>query len=279
MSAAITSHIDVAQLVLYAFWIFFAGLIFYIRREDRREGYPLVYEKTGEEKQHGIIWIPKPKVFKLHEGGTEQAPRAGTNEPPLKAVRSGAYDGAPFDPTGNPLVDGFGPAAFALRADRPDMTFENEPKIVPLSTLSDFDVKPLMFSKDPRGMDILSADNKVVGTIKDLWIDRGEQLARYVEIELTSAYAPAASDGEDGANISRTVLAPLTLVNISPRLDINNLKLETKAKIHSINADQFADAPRIKQPNRITLLEEDKVSAYFAGGHFFNRFQKASALS
>ena len=38
---AITSNIDVAQVVLYAFFVFFAGLIFYLRREDRREGYPL----------------------------------------------------------------------------------------------------------------------------------------------------------------------------------------------------------------------------------------------
>ncbi len=35
MRGAITSYIDVAQVVLYAFWIFFAGLIFYLRREDR----------------------------------------------------------------------------------------------------------------------------------------------------------------------------------------------------------------------------------------------------
>ena len=38
---AVTGYIDVAQLVLYAFWIFFVGLIFYLRREDKREGYPL----------------------------------------------------------------------------------------------------------------------------------------------------------------------------------------------------------------------------------------------
>ena len=34
-------NLDVAQIVLYAFCVFFAGLIFYLRREDRREGYPL----------------------------------------------------------------------------------------------------------------------------------------------------------------------------------------------------------------------------------------------
>jgi photosynthetic reaction center H subunit len=41
-TGAITSYIDVAQVVLYAFWIFFAGLIYYLHQEDKREGYPLL---------------------------------------------------------------------------------------------------------------------------------------------------------------------------------------------------------------------------------------------
>ena len=38
---AITASIDVAQVTLYLFWLFFAGLLIYLRREDKREGYPL----------------------------------------------------------------------------------------------------------------------------------------------------------------------------------------------------------------------------------------------
>ena len=37
---AITSYIDIAQVVLYLFWIFFFGLIIYLHREGKREGYP-----------------------------------------------------------------------------------------------------------------------------------------------------------------------------------------------------------------------------------------------
>ena len=40
-TGAITAYIDVAQIALYAFWVFFAGLIYYLHREDKREGYPL----------------------------------------------------------------------------------------------------------------------------------------------------------------------------------------------------------------------------------------------
>lgn len=39
-TGALTGYVDVAQVVLYAFFLFFAGLVFYLRREDRREGYP-----------------------------------------------------------------------------------------------------------------------------------------------------------------------------------------------------------------------------------------------
>ena len=41
------AYLDVAQVTLYVFWIFFACLIFYLRREDRREGYPLDSTASG----------------------------------------------------------------------------------------------------------------------------------------------------------------------------------------------------------------------------------------
>ena len=36
-TGAITHYIDVAQLTLYVFWIFFAGLVYYLHRENKRE--------------------------------------------------------------------------------------------------------------------------------------------------------------------------------------------------------------------------------------------------
>ena len=41
MSPILTPGIDVALLVFWAFVGFFVALVFYLRREDRREGYPL----------------------------------------------------------------------------------------------------------------------------------------------------------------------------------------------------------------------------------------------
>ena len=37
----------------------------------------------------------------------------------------------------------------------------------------------------------------------------------------------------------------------------------------STTPDQFLAAPALKNPDQITLLEEDKVSAYFAGGYMY----------
>ena len=53
-TGAITQYIDVAQIVLYVFWVFFAGLIYYLMRENHRN--------TGEH-QDGRKVTPKPRAI------------------------------------------------------------------------------------------------------------------------------------------------------------------------------------------------------------------------
>jgi hypothetical protein len=55
---AITQYIDVAQIVLYAFWIFFFSLLVYLRREDKREGYPLESDRTDRYRPHPGAGLP-----------------------------------------------------------------------------------------------------------------------------------------------------------------------------------------------------------------------------
>ena len=61
----IVGRLDVAQLMLYGFWLFFFALVYYLRREDKREGYPL-------ESRRGPVggWPapPGPKAFLAREG-------------------------------------------------------------------------------------------------------------------------------------------------------------------------------------------------------------------
>ena len=73
MSAALTQYVDVAQVVLYAFWIFLAGIIIYLHREDKREGYPLESERSGNIVVQGWPAVPAPKTYLLADGTTVQA--------------------------------------------------------------------------------------------------------------------------------------------------------------------------------------------------------------
>lgn len=57
-----TEYIDLTQVVLYGFWIFFFGLVYYLRREDKREGYPLHGDREGTYVQ-GFPITPGPKHY------------------------------------------------------------------------------------------------------------------------------------------------------------------------------------------------------------------------
>ena len=106
-TGAITGYMDVAQLVLYAFWIFFASLIFYLRREDKREGYPLESDRTRGTNRlivQGFPFIPKPKTFLLPHEGTYQAPSGNPDRREVKARPFLPTLGAPLVPTGNPAA-------------------------------------------------------------------------------------------------------------------------------------------------------------------------------
>ena len=58
-TGAITEYMDVAQIVLYAFWILFFILVGYLHREGKREGWPL--QMSSGELRTGVGGMPKPK--------------------------------------------------------------------------------------------------------------------------------------------------------------------------------------------------------------------------
>ncbi len=248
---AFTSYIDLAQIVLYAFWIFFAGLIFYLRREDKREGYPLESDRSERASRvvvQGFPAIPEPKVFDLPHGGTQISPRK--EEPrEIAAEPVAPWPGAPLEPTGNPMLDGVGPAAYALRAEAPERTAEGDAKIVPLHAVPDFVVD--LRDQDPRGMDVVTADNQVAGKVVDIWVDRSEHLVRYLEVEVPT--------GET----ARRVLLPMGFARVSRWAWHNSVKVE------SLMSHHFADVPGIQNPNEVTMREEDRICAYFASGHLY----------
>jgi photosynthetic reaction center H subunit len=136
-TASFTSTFDVAELAFYAFVLFFFGLVYYLRREDKRDGYPLDSDRTaisgGRIVVQGWPAIPPPKKFLLHH---DPAPKEFVRkERDLRGLLTPAegYPGAPMVPLGDPMQDGVGPASYAERLDVPDVTFDEQlPKIVPL---------------------------------------------------------------------------------------------------------------------------------------------------
>jgi photosynthetic reaction center H subunit len=69
-----TEYLDLTTLVLYAFWIFFAALIYYLRREDKREGYPLVSDRRNVTVQ-GFPAVPPRKHFDTAHHAAEEGDR------------------------------------------------------------------------------------------------------------------------------------------------------------------------------------------------------------
>lgn len=244
-TGAITSYIDVAQIALYAFWVFFAGLIYYLHREDKREGYPLESDRSGHVKVQGFPSVPEPKTFTLRDGRTVLAPNFRTSSQTLGGIASAGHPGAPLQPTGNPMLAGVGPGSWSDRADIVDTTFDDQPRLVPLRAAPDFAVSG--HDPDPRGMAVIGADGAVAGTVRDLWVDRAEVLFRYLEVEV-----PAAGG-------SRRVLLPVNFSRIGSQ----------RVKVQSILASQFGQVPATRQPDTVTLLEEEKIMAYYGAGTLY----------
>lgn len=249
MRGAINQYFDVAQIVLYLFWFFFAGLIIYLRREDKREGYPLV--DFNPTKRRGIIqgWpgIPSPKIFRLRNGETREAPAAQDPQMPIKATPIGPWPGAPLEPDGNPMLDGVGPASYALRPEVPDATLEGGPRLLPLRRATDFSVAPQ--DPDPRGMIVLGADGAVGGKVIDLWVDQAEAQFRYFEVEV------------DAGPGKKHVLLPVTYARVRGS--------RRQVLVQSILGRHFADVPVLRDPDVVTMREEDRISAYYAGGQLY----------
>ena len=246
-TGAITGYIDVAQVTLYAFWIFFAGLIFYLRREDKREGYPLDSDRSDRVTVQGYPAIPTPKTFHLPHGGSITSPGEARAPENLRATPVGRWPGAPLQPDGNPMLAAVGPGAYAQRRDEPEMAWDNKPNIVPMRRANDFFVDP--DDLELRGMEVAGADNVVAGTVADLWVDRSEPKIYYLEVELTVGEA------------ARRVLLPMTLARID--------HWHRRVMVQAILGHQFADVPGLQNPDQVTKLEEDKVVAYYAGGKLY----------
>ena len=244
MTEAFVGNLDLASLTLWLFWIFFALLIYYIQRENMREGYPLENDDGTESANQGLFPVPSDKTFILPHGRGELTVPSGqkAERTDIALEQTSKANGYPFEPTGNPMTDGVGPASWVSRRDEPELDAKGHPKIVPLSHATAFHINA---GQNPIGLPVVSGDKQVVGTVTDVWIDEPEQLARYFEYELA-----------DGGGKR---LVPVTMLRL----------WGGKVMVQSIYAHQFADVPTHASGTQVTLLEEEKICAYYGGGYLY----------
>lgn len=249
----IVGSIDLAQVVLYIFWIFFAGLIFYLRREDKREGYPLESDRGGRVAVQGFPAIPAPKAFRMASGETLYRPDRKADTRPVNGTPIAKWPGAPLEPNGNPLLAGVGPGAFAERVDAPEMTSEGHPSIVPMRVEPHASVDPN--DADPRGLAVIAADRVKAGVVTDIWVDRGEPQIRYLEME---------------TNSGKHVLVPMVFAMIDGA--------GKKVDVDALLASQFDDAPTPAKPDQITKREEDRITGFFGAGLLYATPQRTGDI-
>jgi photosynthetic reaction center H subunit len=238
--------LDVAELVFYIFFAFFLGLVIYLRREDRREGYPLEEDVGGKLLwNEGPLQRATPKSFQLSFGRDAVSPEIDRAREPVvvpNATRE-AWPGSPLDPVGNPLTAGVGPGAYAQRADTADLGMLGHPRIVAMSQQDHF----AFHGRDPdiRGKAILGADKAVAGHVGEVWVDLSDHAIRYLTANL-----------EGGGQ----AVVPFAMCSVAYNGTVT---------CDALLASQFTGAPLPKDPTKLTLLEEEQILGYFGAGYLY----------
>lgn len=239
-------NFDLASLSIWLFWIFFALLIYYLQTENMREGYPLEDDDGNLSANQGPFPVPKDKTFILRDGRGELTVPSGQrgDRDDLALARTNAAGGFPHAPTGDALKDGVGPASWAPRRDVPELDGHGHAKIIPMAKADMYSVSA---GTDPRGMPVVGKDDMIAGTVTDMWVDAPEQMIRYLEMEL-----------KDGGGKR---LIPIQMLQIKPRY----------VWVKSISSGRFKDVPTTKADDQVTLLEEEKICAFYAGGAMYDQ--------
>ncbi|MFN3663561.1 photosynthetic reaction center subunit H [Yoonia sp.] len=239
-------NFDLASAAIWAFWVFFAGLIYYLQTENMREGYPLLDEEGKSAPNQGPFPVPADKTFHLRDGRGELTVPSGQrgDRDYLALAQTSRAAGSPYIPTGDPMVDGVGPAAWAPRRDIPELDAHGHVKIRPISMLPDFKISGGI---DPRAKAVVGGDGEVIGRVIDMWVDVPESLVRYMTVDLNP----------EGTGKIR--LIPMNMARIKGN----------RVVVRSLYAHNWEGVPVTKAADQITLLEEEKITAYYAGGTLY----------
>jgi photosynthetic reaction center H subunit len=245
----ISNQLDIPTLAFWVFVLFFVGLVCWIQRESKREGYPLRASPFTDELMDGFPPPPEePRSYILNEGGTTQAPHY-FEQPPTQARPMHRFDGTPFYPLGNPLLAGIGPGSWVMKRDEPAVNERGELVLQPLRLLPAWSIQKL--DADPRGMAVFDWRWNEIGVVTDVWIDRDTKIILLLDVEL-----------RNGLNAGRA-LVPIYHTDIREK--------SRRVRVPSLWAHQFADVPMPARPDMITGREEERLNAYYSAGFFYRR--------
>lgn len=151
------------------------------------------------------------------------------------------------------MLASVGPGSYAERADEAYKTADGHDLIVPLRVATNYGVPAE--GVNPIGFVVFGAARAQAGIIRDLWVDRAECILRYYEVEV--------ADG-------KRVLLPVNFANVDAK--------RRRVNVNALLAAQFAGVPGIRNPDKVTLLEEDKITAYYGAGTLYATPARAEPL-
>ena len=291
----ISNQLDIPTLAFWVFALFFVGLVFWLQRESKREGYPLKASPFTTELLDGFPPPPAGELtYILNEGGTTDAPHF-YEQPPTHSRPMHQFDGTPFRPLGNPLLAAIGPGSWVMKKDVPALTERGDRLLEPLRAMHEWSIERQ--DADPRGMAVFDWRWNEVGRVVDVWIDRGIKIIRMLEVELRddlrAGYVPGsaprnATDGVLGGapegvpgdvpgsvaghvqgsmpgnvqgSMPGNVLVPIYHTEIREK--------SRRVRVTSLWAHQFADVPMPATLGEITGQEEERLNAYYSAGFFY----------
>jgi photosynthetic reaction center H subunit len=163
-------------------------LIYYLQTENMREGYPLETEDGKPAPNQGPFPVPEAQDLPAAARARRRVSCLQRKTRPRIAARScpGPHRrvrGFPHAPTGNPMLDGVGPASWAPRRDEPELDGHGHNKIVPMAGRR-LCVSP---GATRAGLPVQASDLKFVGHHVGPVGRCPEQLVRYLEVTLTRA--------------------------------------------------------------------------------------------
>lgn len=94
---SITRYIDGADAAFWLFIVGFVAVVIYLRRLDKREGYPMKASPFDDTPSLGFPLPLAPHTFELNEGGTTVAPHHYRRRPsrPGRSMASPARRSSP----------------------------------------------------------------------------------------------------------------------------------------------------------------------------------------